>query len=360
VSVGSFDWSGRSVFVTGHTGFKGGWLTIWLDLLGADVHGFGLAPPTVPSLFESAGIGDLLTTEHRADVRDYARLEAAVRAVRPDVIVHLAAQSLVAKGFDDPVETWSVNVLGTVNVLDVAHRSGDVSAVLAVTTDKVYEDLDHESGYQEMDELGASDPYGASKVAAELVARSFATVAKAETTKGAVRTATARSGNVIGGGDWSTERLVPDCLRAFGEGKPIALRSPTAVRPWQHVLDPLGGYIRLIEELHGPDGDRYATAWNFGPDRAGELTAIELAEMAVAAWGAPASIDPEVKSTSIPETHTLRLDSAKARGELGWSPFWDTHTAINRTVEWHKEWMGGGPMLETCRRQICEFMSVAR
>ena len=360
VRTGWPDWSGRHVLVTGHTGFKGSWLTVWLDLLGAEVHGFGLDPPTSPSLFESAGIGDLLATEHRADVRDYDRLEAAVRAVRPEAVVHLAAQPLVARGFDDPVETWGVNVLGTVNVLDVARRSPEVAVVLVVTTDKVYEDLGHESGYREMDRLGGSDPYGASKVAAELVTRSFATVARAKNADGTVRTATARSGNVIGGGDWAADRLVPDCLRAFGERKPVGLRSPTAVRPWQHVLDPLGGYIRLFEKLRGPDGDRFATAWNFGPDRAGELAAVELAELAVRTWGAPAAIDSEAKSGSIPETHTLRLDSSKAREELGWYPRWNIRTAIDRTVEWHKEWMDGGPMLDTCRRQIDEFMRATR
>ena len=354
------DWLGRRILVTGHTGFKGSWLTVWLDLLGAEVHGLGLDPPTTPSLFDSAGIGDLLVTDHRADVREYTQLETAVQVVRPEVIVHLAAQPLVARGFENPVETWEVNVLGTVNLLEVARRSVDVAAVLVVTTDKVYEDIAHNSGYRETDRLGGSDPYGASKAAAELVTRSFSTLVGARRAEGELRTATARSGNVIGGGDWSPDRLVPDCLRAFDEEKPIGLRFPAAVRPWQHVLDPLNGYLMLVEALCGPDGDRFTRAWNFGPDSSGELTSLQLAELAVAVWGAPAAVDPETTPQSIPETLALRLDSSLARDELGWGPRWDIKTAMNRTVEWHREWVDGRPMLETCRRQIDEFMSVAK
>lgn len=357
MSAETSNWSGRTILVTGHTGFKGGWLTVWLDLLGAKVHGLGLDPPTAPSLFESAGIDNLLVTDHRTDIRDYTQLEIVVRAVRPEIIVHLAAQPLVTRGFDDPVETWGVNVIGTVNLLEVARRSAEVAAVLVVTTDKVYEDTDHDVGYRETDRLGADDPYGASKAAVELVAQSFRTLLGTRSGDGTFQMATARSGNVIGGGDWSPGRLVPDCLRSFREEEPVGLRSPTAVRPWQHVLDPLSGYIMLIEELFGPNGDQVATAWNFGPSRSGELTALELAELVADAWGEPASIDPETKSQPIPETQTLRLDSSLARSELGWSPRWDIQTAVKKTVEWHKEWMAGGPMLETCRRQIEDFMA---
>ena len=356
VSTGSEFWSGRSVLVTGHTGFKGSWLAIWLETLGAEVHGFALDPPSSPSLFRCADVQNLLKSDCRSDIRNPSDLEEVVRTVRPQVILHLAAQPLVATGFDDPWETWSVNVLGTVNLLDVVRRLEQPVAVVVVTTDKVYEDQGPDIRYVETDRLGGLDPYSASKTATELVAASFLAGRSAQAGKGNFRIATARAGNVIGGGDWSENRLLPDCLRAFAQGDQVVLRMPEAVRPWQHVLEPLDGYLRLAQELCGSEGERYSSAWNFGPDSESELTVAQVAEMAATAWGTPASVATEPVRSATSETQSLKLDSTKARGKLGWLPQWEINYAVEQTVAWQKDWIAGGSMLEVCRRQIAEYL----
>ena len=349
-------WSGRTVLVTGHTGFKGGWLTVWLEMLGAKVHGFSLDPPEPPTLFECAEVEKLLESDHRADLLDRLSLEETIEAVRPEIVFHLAAQPLVEVGFRDPAETWRVNVLGTVNVLEAVLRRDEEIAVVVVTTDKVYEDQGAGSRYGELDALGGGDPYSASKASVELVTRSFMSVSQARNSSGSMRVATARSGNVIGGGDWSKYRLLPDCLRAFALGEPVTLRMPDAVRPWQHVLEPLGGYLRLAEELCGSSGGRFASAWNFGPNANSELTVQELADAVAACWGPPASVKSELTTLEAAETHSLRLDSAKASRYLGWRPRWGVHDAVERTVAWHKEWLTGGQLLDLCREQISAFL----
>ena len=347
-------WRDRPVLLTGHTGFKGGWLALWLRQLGARVHGYALDPLAGPQLFAAAGVGAALESDTRADLADYAELAAVVARHAPEVIFHLAAQSLVRAGYADPLGTFATNVQGTAHVLEAARSSAAVRALVIVTTDKVYENRESLHAYRESDPLGGHDPYSASKAAVELVSASyrasFATPA---------RIATARAGNVIGGGDFAPERLLPDCLRAFERREPVRLRYPQALRPWQHVLEPLSGYLRLAELLHGDIAGRYARAWNFGPDASADATVAQVAAIAARLWGEGARVETDPDSRHPHEAGLLRLDSQAARTALGWAPRWSLEDAVARTVEWHRACGHGADLGALCLQQIDEYQSAA-
>jgi len=329
----SESYAGRRVFVTGHTGFKGAWLAEWLLTLGAEVTGYALNPPTEPSLFAALDLGARL--KHVvADVRDRDRLVAEVQAVQPSVIFHLAAQPLVLRAYAQPHETFETNVMGTVNVLEAARACASVRAVVVVTSDKCYQNHEDDRPFRETDAMGGHDPYSASKGCAELVTASYRDSFFAD----GAAVASARAGNVIGGGDWAADRIIPDSVRALAAGEPIVVRNPDAVRPWQHVLEPLAGYLwlgaRMLREGRGYEG-----AWNFGPtDDAGDRSVRWVVERFLGEWGTGSWITAGGTGTKLHEAHRLSLDSAKARGQLGWAPVWDAQTAVRRTASWYREY----------------------
>ena len=348
VGLNSDFWRDRSVFVTGHTGFKGGWLSLTLADAGARVHGYSLEPPTEPSLFETARVADRLASHVTGDVRDERVLREAMQAARPEVVFHLAAQPLVRQSYRQPAETYAINVMGTVHLLEAVRATPEVAAVVNVTTDKCYENKEWAWGYRESEPLGGRDPYSNSKACSELVAAAYRDSFLASA---GVRLATARAGNVIGGGDWAADRLVPDFFRAMQSGVPLAVRYPGAIRPWQHVLEPVGGYLLLAERLASL-GAEYAQAWNFGPadDDARPVSWLldRLAERAAAAQWSRAGGEHGH------EAGYLKLDSSKARQDLGWRPRWDLTAALDKTLEWHAAWLAGRDMQQVCLRQIHE------
>lgn len=341
-------WRGRRVFVTGHTGFKGGWLSLWLQQLGARVTGYALDPPTEPSLFKVAGVGAGMESI-AGDIRDLERLASAMRAADPEIVIHLAAQPLVRNSYLDPVGTYATNVMGTVHVLEAARRLSGLRVALNVTSDKCYENREWPWGYREDEPMGGHDPYSSSKGCAELVTaayrRSFFNGHKP-----CAALASARAGNVIGGGDWASDRLIPDAVRAFVSGKPLRVRHTDAVRPWQHVLEPLAGYLSLCEKLwHEPR--RYAEPWNFGSNEEEARPVSYLAQALVEQWGDNAVWEPDA-GTHPHETHHLKLDAKKARARLGWQPCWSLDQALTETVAWYKAWQAGQDMRAFTLEQI--------
>ena len=345
-------WAGRRVLLTGHTGFKGAWLSLWLQALGAKVSGVAPGAPTRPSLYELAGIGARMESERPIDVRDADALREALRETRPEVVLHLAAQPMVRRSLRDPAMTYAVNVLGTVNVLEaVRTEQGDVQAVIVVTSDKCYENPEDGSRrFVEEDPLGGSDPYSSSKACAELITaayrRSFFS------TDQAPRIATARAGNVIGGGDWGEDRLIGDIVRGVRAGKVVKLRNPEAVRPWQHVLNPLSGYLRLAQELwHEPQA---AQAWNFGPRDGDARTVRWIVERLEELWGGAFKWELD-RAENPPEAGYLALDSGKAERRLGWRAEWDLGQALERIVAWHEAERRGEDVRETSLAQIEQF-----
>ncbi len=347
-------WENRSVLLTGHTGFKGGWLAVCLKHLRARVHGYALDPETTPNLFGDARVAAALASDTRADLADLAALRRVCRAGEPEVVFHLAAQPLVRTSYRLPVATLQTNVIGTAHVLEAARETPSVRAIVVITTDKVYENRRWEYAYRETDVLGGHDVYSASKAAVEIVTASY----RASFFAGAaqpVHVATARAGNVIGGGDWAEDRLLPDCMRAFAEGTPVQLRNPRSVRPWQHVLEPLSGYLELAERLLGADGSRFASAWNFGPDSASHATVSEVARAAAKLWGNGAIATDAPAAESFHETEQLRIDSSRARAELHWKPRWPIHEALRQTVLWHRARIAGKDMREVTEQQIASY-----
>lgn len=321
---------GQRVFVTGHTGFTGGWLVTWLKKLGCGVGGLGLAPITEPNLFTVADVADGIVSEI-GDIRDLSVVRAAIDRHRPTVIFHLAAQPLVSRSFVDPIETFSTNAMGTANVLEAARLSSTTKAVVCITTDKVYRDQDWCWGYREVDPLGGKDPYSASKACAELIAGSYRATLAAR--GNGVLIANARGGNIIGGGDWSADRIVPDFVRAVQSNEPISLRNPEAVRPWQHVMALVHGYLTLAGRLL--QGDRgAANNWNFGPSQDDAKPVRTLVERLSAAWTCPEVV---YAAGSFPETRFLHLDSTKARAELGWRPPLTFDQTVRMTAEWYRD-----------------------
>lgn len=333
-------WAGRSVLLTGHTGFKGTWLSLWLQQLGARVTGLSDAVPTTPSLHDLARAGDG-TEQVVADVRDRDAVRAAVAAAAPSVVLHLAAQPLVRRSYEEPEETFAVNVQGTVNVLDAVRDTGGADAVVVVTSDKCY--APGPDPHREDDPLGGDDPYSASKAAAELVAAAYRS-------SFGLPLATARAGNVIGGGDWSSDRLVPDAMRALMAGEEVSLRNPAAVRPWQHVLCPLDGYISLAEAVVRDPGT-FAGPFNFGPEREDEQPVSAIAERLGALWGGDARIVAQ-PGEHPPESEVLRIDSAKARERLGWHPAWDLDAALRAIVDWYRAYERGDDLRGVTLAQI--------
>lgn len=347
-------WRGKRVFLTGHTGFKGSWLALWLRRLGAEVYGYSLDPPTAPSLFEVAGVAEGLAGDERGDIRDYDRMQAALVAARPEVVIHFAAQPLVRASYQQPLETLAVNVMGSANLLEAVRSVESVRRVLIITTDKCYENREWPYPYRELDPLGGHDPYSASKACAELVTATYRSSFLAE--QGRCVVATARAGNVIGGGDWADDRLVPDCVRAFAEGREVRLRYPDAVRPWQHVLEPLAGYLRLLEAME--EGVEYAEAWNFGPGAEGDATVGEVASTVARLWGDGRVV--HVGNAGDPhEAGLLRLETTKARSKLGWRPRWDLERALGETVDWYRAWRRGEAMERVTLAQIERYEGAA-
>lgn len=346
------DWEGRSVFLTGHTGFKGSWLVLLLQGLGARVHGYALDPDTGTSMFGVAGIEALMASDTRADLADRERVASAMAAAAPDLVMHLAAQPLVRESYEQPVGTFATNVMGTAHVLDSVRSTPSVRAVVVVTTDKVYENDGRGAPFAESDRLGGDDPYSASKAAAEIVTASYRQSFFHR--PGAARIASARAGNVIGGGDWAQARLVPDCMRAFAAGTPVHLRYPAATRPWQHVLEPLTGYLMLAQALIADEGA--AHAWNFGPPATDQAAVGDVAKRVAQLWGADAKVLIDGVTAHPHEAGLLALDSARAVRELAWRPRWPLQRALSETVAWQKQWLAGGDMQTFSRKQIADYL----
>ena len=347
-------WRNRKVFVTGHTGFKGSWLSLWLKKLGAHVTGFALEPPTTPSLFQVANVAQGMRSII-GDIRDANTLIDAMRTAAPEVVVHLAAQPLVQYSYTHPVETYATNVLGTVNLFEAVRQSPTVRAVVNVTTDKCYENQEWVWGYRENEPMGGFDPYSSSKGCAELVTAAYRNsyFNPAHYTEHRVAIASARAGNVVGGGDWGANRLIPDMLRAIVAGESVLIRSPHAIRPWQHVLEPLSAYLLLAEKLH-TEGVPYAEAWNIGPADDDAKPVAWIVEQIAQSWGIGASwqLDPNPHPH---EAHYLKLDCAKARSRLGWHPRWSLSEALNSIVAWHKAHQSGADMQQMCLEQILTY-----
>lgn len=345
-------WKGRAVMVTGHTGFKGGWISHWLYELGAIVHGYALAPPTRPSLFVETKLESRLGSSTVADVRDLASLKTTMNQVSPEIVIHMAAQALVRESYARPVDTFDINLMGTVNLLESVRTTPSVRAVLVITTDKCYENNEWVWPYREADRLGGRDPYSASKAMAELAVESYRESFLAQEN---IHVATARAGNVIGGGDWSTNRLLPDFFRAMESKEPLRIRSGNALRPWQHVLEPLAGYLKLAELLH-KQGPEFAGPWNFGPDE-GNNKPVSWVVDHLQAKRKGVLIEAD-NSAGLYEAQLLTLDSSKAKSRLGWSPRWNLETALKHTLDWHDAWAAGEDMSAVTTRQIRDFSNL--
>lgn len=340
---------GRRVFVTGHTGFTGSWAVQWLQMIGAEVHGFSLPAPTTPNLFEDAAVQDALASHVIGDVGDFAAVKAAMRDASPELVLHLAAQPLVRRSYRAPIETYQANVMGTVHVLEAARSLGVMGAV-CVTTDKVYQNREWAYGYRETDRLGGSDPYSASKAAAEIVIDSYRS--SMTSWKQTMLIAAARGGNIIGGGDWAEDRLIPDFARAARAGTPITLRNPAATRPWQHVLALIHGYFMLLARMTDGHGDT-SSAWNLGPAADAAMTVGDVVERLRARW---TDMTVMIEPTHLHETTALALDSIKAQRLLRWKPAWSTEEGIDRTADWYAAYVPGtGASTALTRRQIEEY-----
>ena len=350
-------WKDRRVFVTGHTGFKGSWLCLWLDHVGARVTGYALEPPTDPSLFELARISELVD-HHVGDIRDLDALEGVLREAQPEVVIHMAAQSLVLYSYEQPVETFSTNVLGTVHLLDAVRRVPSVRAVVVVTSDKCYFNEEWVWGYREDARLGGHDPYSGSKGAAELVVTAYQnSYFHPERNPDLAAVGSARAGNVIGGGDWAVDRLVPDIMSSLLKGQPTLIRKPQATRPWQHVLEPLNGYLMLAERLFN-DGHRFASGWNFGPTEENERSVGWIIEHLYALW--PAEFEwQRDPNPAPPESGFLKLDASKANAYLGWRPLLDLETTLEWIVNWYRRYEAGEDARDECITEIQRFMAMA-
>lgn len=340
-------WKGRAVFLTGHTGFMGGWLAAYLIVRGAHVHGYALPPNTDPAFFDVVGLNDRLTSSVLADIGNLGTLSRALDDSAPSVVFHLAAQPLVRYARANPIETVASNVMGTANLLEAARLNPEVKAVVVVTTDKVYRNLERVEPYRETDALGGREPYSASKAASEFIVDAWHHSYLREQSKGV---AAIRAGNIFGGGDWAADRLVPDAIRTFSAGKPLVLRNPASTRPWQHVLDPLRGYLALTEKLVEQPED-YSGKWNFGPEIQDCRSVIDLARVLAANWSDDARIEMDYDD-SVFEERLLALDSTKSADRLDWTPRWSLETGVRKVVEWHRAQAQGADMWEATRDQI--------
>ncbi|WP_245546654.1 CDP-glucose 4,6-dehydratase [Leeia oryzae] len=350
-------WSGKKVFVTGHTGFKGGWLSIWLQMLGADVTGYALQAPTNPSIFETARVA---TGMHSiiGDIRDLACLQQAISDSKPEIILHLAAQPLVRYSYANPVETYATNVMGSVHLLESVRNCSSVRAVVMVTSDKCYENREWLWGYRENEAMGGYDPYSNSKGCAELVTSAYrqSFFNPEQYDQHGIAIASARAGNVIGGGDWANDRLIPDILKTLDTGHEVLIRSPHAIRPWQHVLEPLAGYLMLAEKLY-TEGVHFAEAWNFGPDDQDMCSVGALVKQLQPLFGDRLDIALAQTPPALHEAGLLRLDSTKARTQLGWRPRWRMKEAVQQIHGWHTAWLAGNDMRTVTEAQIQAYMT---
>lgn len=348
-------WKAKRVLLTGHTGFKGSWLSLWLQSMGAQVVGYALPPPTTPSLFDVAKI-DCEMTSIIGDIRDLENLKKVFLEFEPEIVIHMAAQPLVRYSYAEPVETYSTNVMGTVNLLEAVRSTSSVRAVVNVTTDKCYENREWVWGYRENEAMGGYDPYSSSKGCAELVTaayrNSYFHPDKYQVHK--VSIASGRAGNVIGGGDWADDRLIPDIVRAIIQGQPVNIRNPLATRPWQHVLEPLSGYLILAQKLH-EEGPTYAEGWNFGPNDEDAKPVQWIVEKLTQSWGNGASWTMD-KGTHPHEAHYLKLDCSKAKSRLDWYPRWNLDEALDKIVSWNRAYLRGEDMREYTLGQINEYM----
>ncbi len=341
----------KKVLITGHTGFKGSWLSLWLKTLGADVIGYALTPPTEPSMFNA------LTLENQiksiiGDITDTEKLQGVFKEYKPDIVFHLAAQPLVRLSYSEPVKTYETNVIGTLNVLESARNCGTVKAFVNITTDKCYENMEVNRGYKEDEPMGGYDMYSSSKGCVEIMSSSYRRCFLQKSFNGSYPMATARAGNVIGGGDWAKDRLVPDCIRAITSNQKIEIRNPIAIRPWQHVLEPLGGYLLLGKKLLNK-GYQYAQAYNFGPEESSTLKVSEIATKIVNYWG---SGDVVIhKKDDLHEAGLLMLNIDKAKTQLKWQPIYDADKAVERTVAWYKAFYNNEDMLQFTLKQIAEY-----
>lgn len=350
-------WRSRRVLLTGHTGFKGSWMSLWLQELGAELTGYALTPPTKPSLFEEARVEEGMTSLV-GDIRDLPTLQLAMQAARPEIVIHMAAQPLVRESYRTPVETYATNVMGTVHLLEAVRHTPGVKAVVIVTTDKCYENREWFWGYRENEPMGGHDPYSSSKGCAELVSAAYRNsfFNPESFSEHGVAVATARAGNVIGGGDWAHDRLIPDILAAFVAETPARIRNPHAIRPWQHVLEPLRGYLALAERLH-ERGSEYAESWNFGPNDGDTKTVAWIVENLARMWGNQASW--RIDDGKQPHEATfLKLDISKARGRLDWYPVLNLSQALGLIVDWAQARENGEDMLETTLKQIRTYQEI--
>ena len=345
-------WYGKRVFLTGHTGFKGSWLSLWLQSLGAEVHGLALLPPTTPNLFDVAQVAKGLASNTFGDIRDLATVHKAIQSSKPDIVFHMAAQPLVRLSYAEPVETYATNVMGLVHVLEAARQVESVKSIVVVTTDKCYENKEWVWGYREVEQMGGHDPYSNSKGCAELITSAYRLSFLQPQGKAV---ASARAGNVIGGGDWATDRLIPDILRAFEQNQPAVIRNPQAIRPWQHVLEPLSGYLSLAEHLY-IQGQAFAEGWNFGPKDDDARPVKWIVEKMVSAWGQGASWQQDVGQQPH-EANYLKLDISKVKARLGWQPRWPLAIALEHINSWHRAWLDHENMNQMCLTQIQDYTS---
>jgi CDP-glucose 4,6-dehydratase len=347
-------WNEKRVFLSGHTGFKGSWLCLWLHALGSRVTGYALPPPTSPSLFELAQVEPLVRSQI-ADVRDGEAVRRVLQESQAEIIFHLAAQPIVRDSYRNPVETYAVNVMGTVHLLEAARYCPAVKAVVNITSDKCYENREWVWGYREVEPMGGYDPYSNSKACSELVTASYRAsfFNPTDYSTHGVALASARSGNVIGGGDWAADRLIPDCVRSLLRGEKIRIRNPLATRPWQHVLEPLGGYLLLAQKLYeeGPD---FAEAWNFGPEDSDARPVEWIVKEICSRWGEEAGYEID-RGDQPHEARYLKLDCSKAKSRLGWYPRWNLEQALEKVLEWVRAYRQGGDLRETCWKQIREY-----
>ena len=341
-------WQGKRVFLTGHTGFKGSWLALWLHSLGAIVKGYALAPPTNPSLFHEARVSSIIDSQI-GDIRDQDILHESMTSFNPDILIHMAAQPLVRYSYDAPIETYEVNVIGTAKVLEVARSCANLKAIVNITTDKCYENDERSEGYKESDPMGGHDPYSSSKGCAELVSSAYR---RSFLQEQGVELASVRAGNVIGGGDWADDRLIPDILRSFEKDKPVVIRNPKATRPWQHALEPLSGYLILAQKLYENQED-YAEGWNFGPNEKDVKPVGWILDKMITKW--PNSSWELDQNSNPHEAGFLKLDISKAESKLGWKPVWELSQALDKIIVWHQAWLNKEDMQAACLAEIEEY-----
>jgi CDP-glucose 4,6-dehydratase len=343
-------WKGKRVFITGHTGFKGSWLSLWLSLLGAKVRGYALNPPTIPSLFNEARISEVIESKI-GDIRDQEILYRSMTKFNPDILIHMAAQPLVRHSYDAPIETYEVNVIGTAKVLEVARSCPNLKSIVNITTDKCYENDGRIQGYKEGDPMGGYDPYSSSKGCVELLTSAYR---RSFLQDQGIGLASVRAGNVIGGGDWANDRLIPDILRSFEKNKPVVIRNPKATRPWQHVLEPLSGYLILAEKLY-KNQKKYAEGWNFGPNEKDVKSVDWILDKMISKW--PDSSWEFDQNSNPHEADFLKLDISKAKSKLDWRPTWGLSHTLEKIVSWHKAWLNQENMQDVCLAEIEEYMS---